>query len=73
MKLGTEQCWLRFGIVGAVIIALCCFTPVLALLLAALGLGAVTGRLDYVLLPLLIAFVALALYAWIKRNQRLGA
>jgi mercuric ion transport protein len=70
MKPGTEEFWLKFGIVGAVIVALCCFTPVLVLLLGALGLGVVTGTLDYILLPVLAAFVALTLYAWVKRKQR---
>lgn len=51
------------GIVGAIIAALCCFTPVLVLLLGAVGLGAVTGYLDYVLLPALAFFVGLTIYA----------
>jgi mercuric ion transport protein len=70
MKRGTEEFWLRFGIIGAIIVALCCFTPILVLLLGALGLGAITGTLDYVLLPVLAAFVALTIYAWVKRWQR---
>jgi hypothetical protein len=36
---------------GTVIVALCCFTPVLVITLSAIGLGAVVGYLDYVLLP----------------------
>jgi Membrane transport protein MerF len=44
---------LRVGIVGAAITALCCFTPVLVVLLGALGLATLTGYLDYVLFPAL--------------------
>ena len=50
---------LKTGIVGTVLAALCCFTPVLVLLLSALGLSAVTGYLDYVLLPALFFFIVL--------------
>ena len=46
------------GIVGTVIAALCCFTPVLVVLLGAVGLSAWLGWLDYVLLPALAFFVA---------------
>ena len=45
------------GIVGTVIAALCCFTPVLVVLLGAVGLSAWLGWLDYVLLPALAFFV----------------
>ncbi|KKL74851.1 hypothetical protein LCGC14_2060770 [marine sediment metagenome] len=59
---------LRFGILGTVIVALCCFTPVLVLLLGALGLSAALGWLDYVLLPALAVFVGITLYALWKRR-----
>lgn len=62
---------LQLGIVGIVIAALCCFTPVLVLLLGVVGLSAVTGYLDYVLLPALIFFVGLTAYAiWRKQSQK---
>ena len=51
---------LQLGIFGIVIAALCCFTPVLVLLLAVVGLSAVTGYLDYVLLPALLFFYSLS-------------
>ena len=50
---------LRFGIVGTVLAALCCFTPVLVGLLGVLGLSALTGYLDFVLLPVLAFFMVL--------------
>ncbi|HKY88456.1 MAG: hypothetical protein A3E31_13010 [Candidatus Rokubacteria bacterium RIFCSPHIGHO2_12_FULL_73_22] len=52
--------WLALGVVGALLTCLACVTPVALLLLGAIGLGAWTGRLDVVLLPLLVGFVALA-------------
>jgi mercuric ion transport protein len=61
---------LRFGIVGTIIAALCCFTPVLVLLFAAVGLSWAVGYLDYVLFPALFAFIALTAYAlWRKEHN----
>jgi len=57
------------GIVGAGIAALCCFTPILVGLLAVLGLGALTGYLDYVLLPALAFFLCLLVYGLIKQRS----
>ena len=58
------------GIIGTVILALCCFTPVLVVLLAVVGLSAIVGYLDYVLLPALAFFVILTLYAVWRRQRR---
>jgi len=60
---------LKVGIVGAVIAALCCFTPVLAVLLGAVGLAALIGWLDVVLLPALAVFLLIVGYAlWQRRT-----
>ena len=67
----NDKSILQIGIVGVVIAALCCFTPVLVLLLGVVGLSAVTGYLDYVLLPALIFFILLTAYAlWRKRSMK---
>jgi len=60
---------LKFCALGTATLALCCFTPVLVVLLTALGLSAVAGVLDYVLLPLLGMFVVITVYALVKRQQ----
>ncbi len=65
----TNNRLLAFGIVGTVIAALCCFTPILVVLFAALGLSALIGVLDYVLLPTLLIFVAITVYALWKRQR----
>ena len=59
----TDSKLLQVGIIGSVIAALCCFTPVLVLLLGAAGLSALVGVLDYVLLPVLASFIASTVYA----------
>ena len=63
---------LRTGIIGTAIVALCCFTPVLVILLGAVGLAALVGYLDYVLFPALAFFVALTIYALWRRQQTQG-
>lgn len=60
---------LATGIIGTVVTALCCFTPVLVLLLGIVGLSAVLGWIDYVLFPALAFFIALTAYA-VWRRQR---
>lgn len=60
---------LKLGLIGTVVSALCCFTPILVVLLGAVGLSAALGWLDYVLLPALIVFVALTIYALIRRRN----
>ena len=64
----NNKALLRLGILGSLITALCCFTPVLVLSLSAIGLSALVGGLDYVLLPLLLFFVAITGYAIWKRT-----
>ena len=59
---------LRTGIIGTVVLAICCFTPVLVVLLGAVGLSALVGGLDYVLLPALAIFIAITVYALWKRK-----
>lgn len=59
------------GVIGAVILALCCFTPVLVVLLGVVGLSAMLGWLDYVLLPALAFFIGLTIYAVWRRQSRM--
>lgn len=58
---------LRVGIFGSAITALCCFTPVLVVLLGAVGLSVVVGYLDYVLFPALAVFIIITIYALLKK------
>lgn len=58
------------GIVGTVIVALCCFTPLLVVLLGVVGLSAALGWLDYVLFPALAFFIGLTIYAVYRRQSR---
>ena len=61
---------LRVGIIGAVVTAICCFTPVLVVAFGAVGLSAATGYLDLVLLPALALFVVLIFVGLVRQRQR---
>jgi mercuric ion transport protein len=60
----TRARMLTVGIMGAAAAAVCCFTPILVALLGAIGLSAATGYLDYVLLPAIVIFIAITVYAY---------
>lgn len=61
---------LKTGVVGSAITSVCCFTPVLVGLLSVVGLGSLSGYLDYVLLPALGIFLTTTGYALIRRQER---
>ena len=68
----SDKTLLGVGIGGTVIAALCCFTPLLVVLLAAVGLSAALGWLDYGLFPVLFASMGLVAYALYLRTGRKG-
>jgi len=68
----TNQSLLKTGIIGSVIAALCCFTPILVVLFGVVGLSALVGWLDYVLFPALFIFLAITAYAIFKRQKSSG-
>lgn len=66
---GNNDRLLKYGLIGTVVVALCCFTPILVILLAAFGLSALLGWLDIVLLPALAVFIGITLYALWRRQR----
>ena len=57
------------GLIGTFVVLLCCATPLLVILLGAIGLGVITGYLDYVLIPVLAVFLGLTFYAYSKYEK----
>lgn len=53
----------NFGLIGTVLTALCCFTPLLTGLLAVIGLSWLIGYLDFVLFPALFLFIGITVFA----------
>lgn len=49
---------------GTALVAICCFTPALVILLGAVGLGALTHYLDLVLFPALAVFLVLTFVSY---------
>jgi mercuric ion transport protein len=61
----TDRSLITTGAIGAALAAICCATPLLAVVLGGIGLSAWLAKADYVLLPILLlglGLVALGLY-----------
>ena len=56
------------GLIGSIAAVLCCFTPVLTLLLGVVGLSAWIGYLDYVLFPAMLIFAGFVVHALLRRK-----
>jgi membrane transport protein MerF len=54
--------WFALGVVGVAVACVASVTPIAVLVLGAVGFGAWTGRLDLVLLRLLVGLLLLAVY-----------
>jgi hypothetical protein len=64
---------LALGLGGTILAALCCFTPLLPIVLTGLGLTGLLGVVynDAILLPILAGFLILTGYAvWRQKKQR---
>jgi len=59
------------GVVGGALAAICCATPLLAILFGTVGLTAWLAKADYVLIPALILCVALIGFGLYRK--RIGA
>ena len=54
------------ALTGTVLVALCCFTPILVVLLGFVGLSAFTPYLDLVLLPALVIMIVLTIVSYLR-------
>ena len=63
---------MKTGIIGTVVAALCCFTPVLVVHFGAIGLTAWLGWIDYVLFPALFASLGLVAHGLYLRAGKAG-
>lgn len=59
------------ALTGTVLVALCCFTPILVILLGAVGLSVFTPYLDFVLLPALCIMIALSIVSFLRWRKSL--
>jgi mercuric ion transport protein len=61
----TDRSLITTGAIGAALAAICCATPLLAVVLGGIGLSAWLVKADYIVMPVLflgIALVGLGLY-----------
>ncbi len=65
----TSNQLLKVGIIGTIVAAVCCFTPLLPFLLGAIGISWFVGYLDIILLPLLVIFAVMTMFAFWKRRS----
>ena len=59
----------KIGVIGSIIVAICCFTPLLVVIFGVVGLSSLIGLLDLVLLPALGIFLLMAGYGLWKRYR----
>ncbi len=62
----TSKKGMSAALAGTVLVALCCFTPILVIILGAIGLSAFTPYLDFVLLPALCIMIALSVVSFLR-------
>ena len=65
----NNQTLLKTATLSSLLLAVCCFTPALVVVMAALGLGAYVAGLDFVLLPLLGVSLLLLAVALVRQRR----
>jgi mercuric ion transport protein len=67
-----DRTFIMTGAVGAVVAAVCCATPLLALVFGAVGVTAWLAKADYVLIPALLLCLGLIGFGLYRRRLRQG-
>lgn len=65
----NDRTLVRTGAIGAIIAAICCATPILGIMLGTVGLSAWAAGADVVLIPALLAFLALLAVGLVRRQR----
>lgn len=63
-----DRALITTGVVGGLIVAICCATPLLAIVFGAIGFTAWLAKADYILMPALIICLALVGF-WLYRSR----
>ena len=64
----TDRSLITTGAIGAVLAAICCATPLLAVVLGGIGLTAWLAKADYVVMPVLFLGVVLVGFGLYRRH-----
>jgi len=65
----NDRSLIATGGIAAILAAICCATPILAILLGAIGLTAWIARADYLVMPVLVLGVALVGAGFYRRQS----
>lgn len=66
----NDRSHLGFGLVGMLIVVLCCLAPVLLIGTGIVGVSVLVGATIYVLLPILVIFAAVVGFLLWRRRPR---
>jgi len=64
----TDRSLITTGAIGAALAAICCATPLLAVVLGSIGLTAWLAQADYVVFPVLLLGVVLVSFGLYRRH-----
>jgi mercuric ion transport protein len=64
----TDRSLITTGAIGAILAAICCATPLLAVVLGSIGLTAWLAKADYVAMPMLLLGAALVVFGLYRRH-----
>ena len=64
----TDRSLIATGAIGAILAAICCATPLLAVVLGGIGLTAWLAKADYVVMPVLFLEVVLVGFGLYRRH-----
>ncbi len=54
------------ALVGTVVVAVCCFTPILVSALSVIGLGILIPYLDFILFPALLLLIFITIISYVQ-------
>ena len=64
----TDRSLIATGAIGAILAAICCATPLLAVVLGGIGLTAWLAKADYIVMPVLFRGVVLVGFGLYRRH-----
>jgi mercuric ion transport protein len=64
----TDRSLITTGAIGAALAAICCVTPLLAVVLRGIGLSAWLAKADYIVIPVLLLSVVLVGIGFYRRQ-----
>jgi len=72
LKQENDRALIATGAIGATLAALCCATPLLALVFGAIGFTGWVAKADYVVMPALLICLGLVAFGFYRRHARRG-